>query len=168
MAWLLWLLWGHPHDRFVPMDVAAVIPTADGPTVVLTDAGQGRLVPVPVAPGEAVSIRAEIEDIHASREAADRLADVLDVTRTPLQEVRLDGYRDGHVLATVVIGPAGHGVSIDAPAAAAIALAVAANAPILVEDRVISLVGWPRTDEGRPIGVRLRRQRLRAAEAGPA
>jgi len=119
---------------FVEMFVATVMPTADGHTVVLVNPDEEVLLPVGVALPEAVTIYGRLEHKRAPRPLTHDLLDgVISSLGARIVRVQIDDLVDGAFIGTVILpGRTGGALSLDARAAAALAVALSAKAPIFV------------------------------------
>jgi uncharacterized protein len=127
-------------SELVPMHVADVRRAAAGARHVLLleedEGGDGRTLPIWVGPPEASAIAGLLERVELPRPGPyDFAAALLGATNTTVREVRISRLADAVFYADVVLAD---GTAIDARPSDAIALALTAQAPLLVEAGVLA------------------------------
>jgi RNA polymerase sigma factor (sigma-70 family) len=126
-------------SELVPMHVADVRRAAAGARHVLLleeDGGEGRRLPIWVGPPEAVAIAALLERVELPRPGPyDFAAALLGASGASVREVRISRLADAIFYADVVLDG---GTTIDARPSDAIALALTAGAPLLVDPDVLA------------------------------
>lgn len=135
-----------PAARFTPkgflqMFVAGVMPTPDGHTLVLVNPDEEVLLPVGVGLPEAVSIFGRLENKTAPRPMThDLLDNVVAALGAHVTRVQIDDLKDGVFIGTVFLQGKDKSaplIAIDARASDAVAVALAAHAPIFVAKNVV-------------------------------
>jgi bifunctional DNase/RNase len=108
------------------------------PVIVLKGATQDATLTFPVGLGEANAIQLRLEDIPTPRPMThDLLKTIMDKAGITLERVVITDQRDGTYYASVELTHAGQAMIIDSRPSDAIALALRANAPILVDSGVL-------------------------------
>ena len=125
-------------DTLVPMHVADVRRAGGGARHVLlleADGEDRRTLPIWVGPPEASAIAGLLEGVELPRPGPyDFAAALLGATGAAVREVRINRLAEGVFYADVVLGD---GATIDARPSDAIALALTAGAPLLVDAAVL-------------------------------
>lgn len=134
---------------FVQMFVAGVMPTDDGHTMVLVNPDLEVLLPVGVGLPEAVSIYGRLENKIAPRPMTHDLLDhVVTALGAVVVRVQIDDLKDGAFIGTVFLrGKDGKDIApLDARASDAVAVALAAQAPIFVARPVVDRAALTKDD----------------------
>jgi hypothetical protein len=115
-----------------------VDPITNMPIVILKDKGGDRVLPIWVGIFEANAIALQIENIATPRPMThDLLRNVITDLEGQVDRVVVCDLKDNTFYAIIHLTVKGERVAIDARPSDAIALALRAQAPIFVEDRVI-------------------------------
>ena len=134
---------------FVQMFVAGVMPTDDGHTMMLVNPDLQVLLPVGVGLPEAVSIYGRLENKTAPRPMTHDLLDhVVTALGAVVVRVQIDDLKDGAFIGTVFLrGKDGKDIApLDARASDAVAVALAAQAPIFVARPVVDRAALTKDD----------------------
>jgi uncharacterized protein len=115
-----------------------VDPITNMPIVILRDKEGERVLPIWVGVFEANAIALQIENVTTPRPMThDLLRNVIRDLQGDIQKIVISDLRDNTFYAVIYLAVNGAPVAIDARPSDAIALALRAQAPIFVEDRVI-------------------------------
>jgi bifunctional DNase/RNase len=115
-----------------------VDPITNMPIVILRDKDGQRVLPIWVGVFEANAIALQMENVTTPRPMThDLLKNVICDLKADIQKVVVSDLRDNTFYALIYLVVNGEPVAIDARPSDAIALALRAQAPIFVEDRVI-------------------------------
>jgi len=115
-----------------------VDPITNMPIIILRDKTGDRVLPIWVGIFEANAIALQMENITTPRPMThDLLKNVVEELKGAVQKVVVSELRDNTFYALVYVETAGDLLAIDARPSDAIALALRARAPILVEETVI-------------------------------
>ena len=115
-----------------------VDPITNMPIIILRDKTGDRVLPIWVGIFEANAIALQMENITTPRPMThDLLKNVVEELKGAVQKVVVSELRDNTFYALVYVETAGDLLAIDARPSDAIALALRARAPILVEEAVI-------------------------------
>ncbi len=113
---------------------------ADMQIIELTETGGERKFPIVIGLPEAFAIDRRIKGVQIPRpQTHDLLANVVRALGATLKEIRITHVESGTFYAQLVLMQDGQEVVVDSRPSDAIALGVADNASILVEDEVLSL-----------------------------
>jgi bifunctional DNase/RNase len=113
-------------------------PVTNSPIIILKDKASERVLPIWINAFEASAISTQIENITPVRPMThDLLRNVISDLEGRVDRVIVSDLRDNTFYATVQLTVRGDTVAIDARPSDAIALALRAAAPILVEERVL-------------------------------
>jgi bifunctional DNase/RNase len=113
-------------------------PITNSPIVILKDKGGERVLPIWINPFEASAISMQLENVTPPRPMThDLLRNVIADLDGTVDRVVVSDLQDNTFYALVHVTVRGHRVAIDARPSDAIALALRAAAPILVEEKVI-------------------------------
>jgi bifunctional DNase/RNase len=116
-----------------------VDPVTNMPIVILRDAQDKRVLPIWVGVFEANAIALQIENVHTPRPMThDLLRNVIDDLQAKVSRVVVCDVKDNTFYALIHLDTPTGVVAIDARPSDAIALALRARAPILVEEHVIA------------------------------
>jgi len=127
--------------------------TGDHQVIVLKEAGGGRVFPIVIGFFEAAAIDRRIKGHVMPRPMThDLLGSVIEAMGGRLRKVVITDLKDHTFFASLVIERNGSEVLVDARPSDAIALAVAGNTPIYVENHVLDEVAGP-TGPGGSLGV---------------
>jgi len=113
-------------------------PVTNSPIVILKDKGGDRVLPIWINPFEASAISSQIENVTPARPMThDLLRNVIADLDGKVDRVIVSDLKENTFFATVQLTVRGELVAVDARPSDAIALALRAAAPILVEERVM-------------------------------
>ena len=115
-----------------------VDPITNMPIIILRDKDGQRVLPIWVGVFEANAIALQMENVTTPRPMThDLLKNVIADLKADIQKIVVSDLRDNTFYALIYLVVNGEPVAIDARPSDAIALALRAQAPIYVEDRVI-------------------------------
>ena len=115
-----------------------VDPITNMPIIILRDKDGQRVLPIWVGVFEANAIALQMENVTTPRPMThDLLKNVISDLKADIQKIVVSDLRDNTFYALIYLVVNGEPVAIDARPSDAIALALRAQAPIYVEDRVI-------------------------------
>jgi len=115
-----------------------VDPITNMPIVVLRDEEGQRVLPIWVGVFEANAIALQIENVTTPRPMThDLLRNVIHDLKADIQKIVVSDLKENTFYALIYLTVNGEALAIDARPSDAIALALRAQAPIFVEDRVI-------------------------------
>ena len=115
-----------------------VDPITNMPIIILRDKDGQRVLPIWVGVFEANAIALQMENISTPRPMThDLLKNVIADLKADIQKIVVSDLRENTFYALIYLVVNGEPVAIDARPSDAIALALRAQAPIFVEDRVI-------------------------------
>ena len=115
-----------------------VDPITNMPIVILRDKDGHKVLPIWVGVFEANAIALQIENVTTPRPMThDLLKNVICDLKADIQKIVVSDLRENTFYALIYLVVNGEPVAIDARPSDAIALALRAQAPIFVEDRVI-------------------------------
>ena len=133
-----------------------VDPITNMPIIILRDKDGQRVLPIWVGVFEANAIALQMENVTTPRPMThDLLKNVISDLKADIQKIVVSDLRENTFYALIYLLVNGEPVAIDARPSDAIALALRAQAPIFVEDRVI--------DNAKTGRLRARQGELRAA-----
>ncbi len=115
-----------------------VDPITNMPIIILRDKDGQRVLPIWVGVFEANAIALQMENVSTPRPMThDLLKNVISDLKADIQKIVVSDLRENTFYALIYLLVNGEPVAIDARPSDAIALALRAQAPIFVEDRVI-------------------------------
>ena len=115
-----------------------VDPITNMPIIILRDKDGQRVLPIWVGVFEATAIALQMENVATPRPMThDLLKNVICDLKADIQKIVVSDLRENTFYALIYLVVNGEPVAIDARPSDAIALALRAQAPIFVEDRVI-------------------------------
>ena len=115
-----------------------VDPITNMPIIILRDKDGQRVLPIWVGVFEANAIALQMENVTTPRPMThDLLKNVISDLKADIQKIVVSDLRENTFYALIYLMVNGEPVAIDARPSDAIALALRAQAPIFVEDRVI-------------------------------
>jgi bifunctional DNase/RNase len=115
-----------------------VDPITNMPIIILRDRDGQRVLPIWVGVFEANAIALQMENVTTPRPMThDLLKNVISDLKADIQKIVVSDLRDNTFYALIYLVVNGEPVAVDARPSDAIALALRAQAPIYVEDRVI-------------------------------
>jgi uncharacterized protein len=126
------------------VEVVAVIPDQDTqqPVVLLEGKRDKRHVPIAIGVTEAMAIAVPLQGVKPPRPLThDLVLSVLGRVKVTLNRVVITDLRDDVYYATLHLDSAGGEIVLDSRPSDAIALALRAKAPVLVEERVFEKAG---------------------------
>jgi len=113
-------------------------PVTNTPIVILKDFQEKKAIPIWIGIFEASAIATELEKIKFSRPMThDLLRDMLSVLDAIVTRIEINDVRNNTFYANIILTREDHDYIVDARPSDAIALALRANAPIFVHDKVI-------------------------------
>jgi len=122
-------------------------PVSNMPIVVLKDAAGASVLPIWVGIFEANAIAMELESVPSPRPMThDLLKNVIDSLEFRVDRIEITDLRENTFYALIHLVHDGRRVSIDARPSDAMALALRAGAPILVEQAVLDKSSNPTAD----------------------
>ncbi len=117
----------------------ALDPITNMPIVILKDPEDRRALPIWVGIFEANAIALELEKVSTPRPMThDLLKNILEGLGITVQQVIVNDLKENTFYATIELNHNGSVVTIDSRPSDAIALALRANAPIFVTEKVVS------------------------------
>jgi|SRR4051812_3163886 RNA polymerase sigma factor (sigma-70 family) len=132
------------EPEMVPMRIADVR-AGDGHVVVLEEPGGTRRLPIWIGAAEATALAMRLDDVELPRPGTyDLTGELLRASGTSVQKVRIVRLTDRTFYAEIVLAG---GAAVDARPSDALNLALVADAPILVDERVIAAAAA--SDHGR-------------------
>jgi uncharacterized protein len=115
-----------------------VDPITNMPIIILRDKDGQRVLPIWVGVFEANAIALQMENVTTPRPMThDLLKNVICDLKADIQKIVVSDLRENTFYALIYLSVNGEPVAVDARPSDAIALALRAQAPIFVEDRVI-------------------------------
>ena len=131
--------------------VAVVLdPTTNTPTVVLEGKRDGRHLAMAIGPAEATGIAVPLQGVTPPRPLThDLFLTLFGRLNVTVTRVVITDLRDNIFYALLHLSSAGTPMTLDSRPSDAIALAIRAKVPVLVEDRVFEKAGRPAAG-GRP------------------
>ncbi|HDN80618.1 MAG: bifunctional nuclease family protein [Chloroflexi bacterium] len=119
--------------------------------IVLKEVGAERYLPIWIGPFEADAIAIHLQGVHVARPLThDLLKSVIQGLGARISYVVVDDLRNDTFYARIILDVDGHKVEIDSRPSDAIALAVRAEVPIYVEDKVMEQAAIT-PEEGIPV-----------------
>ena len=119
-------------------------PRTGSPVVVLQTRDGARLLPIWIGTAEAQAIAMEMQRVTPPRPMThDLVKRILDTTGIALQRVRISALKEQTFFATLVFDRGGHEVEVDGRPSDAIALALRAACPILVNPALLQAASAP-------------------------
>ncbi|MDI6776403.1 MAG: bifunctional nuclease family protein [Syntrophales bacterium] len=113
-------------------------PITNTPIVILKDLHDRKAVPIWIGIFEASAIAMELEKVNFSRPMThDLLNDVLETLDVSVTKIEINDIRNNTFFANIYLIKDGSEFIVDSRPSDAIALALRANAPIFVDDKVI-------------------------------
>jgi bifunctional DNase/RNase len=113
-------------------------PLTNTPIVILKDMQEKKAIPIWIGLFEASAIATELEKISFSRPMThDLLTDILRVVGVEVIKIEINDLRNNTFFANIYLVKDGKSLVIDSRPSDAIAVALRANAPIFVDDKVI-------------------------------
>jgi uncharacterized protein len=117
----------------------ALDPITNMPIIILKDAEDRKALPIWVGIFEANAIALELEKIATPRPMThDLIKNILEHLGATVQQVIINDLRDNTFYAIIEISINGNRIAIDSRPSDAIAIALRVNAPIFVDEAVIS------------------------------
>ena len=127
----------------VPVILSRIIisETSEQQIIVLKEAGGERAFPIVIGITEALAIDRRLKGIAPPRPLThDLVANVLDALSAKLEKIVITDLREGTFFAELTISKDGQTFRVDSRPSDAIALGVANDVPILVEEHVLNEV----------------------------
>lgn len=127
----------------VRMDLAQIIisETRDQQLIVLRERSGARILPIVIGLTEALAIDRRVKGMRLQRPMThDLLANAIDALSAELEKIVINNLQDHTFYAKLVIRAHGELVEVDSRPSDAIALGVATDVPIYVEDHVLNEV----------------------------
>ena len=124
----------------VSVDLSRIIisDTADQQVIVLKESDGERSFPIVIGMTEAYAIDRRLKGIPSPRPMThDLLANVVDSLDGSLEKIVINDLREGTFFAVLYLRRNGELIEVDSRPSDAIALGVASDTPIFVEDRVL-------------------------------
>jgi bifunctional DNase/RNase len=117
----------------------ALDPITNMPIIILKDAEDRKALPIWVGIFEANAIALELEKIATPRPMThDLIKNILDHLGATVQQVTINDLKDNTFYAIIEISVNGGRIAVDSRPSDAIAIALRVNAPIFVDEAVIS------------------------------
>ncbi len=124
--------------RRVVVDKLGIDMLTHDPVVILKDVEGKRYLPIMIGPFEATAIALALEGASMPRPLShDLMKSIIDNLKAKILRVIIHDIRDNTFFAKIVLGNDGDVIEIDARPSDSIALALRANAPIFVSERII-------------------------------
>lgn len=127
----------------VRMDLARIVirEQGDSQIIILREREGDRTFPILIGLNEAIAIDRRVKGIETSRPLThDLMAKIIDQLDGKLEKVLVNDLKEHTFYATLVIRRNGDIISVDARPSDAIALGVANNTPLFVDDEVLRTV----------------------------
>jgi bifunctional DNase/RNase len=127
----------------VRMDLAQIVisETRDQQLIVLRERNGERVLPIVIGLSEALAIDRRVKGVQLQRPMThDLLANVIDSLSAELEKIVVNDLQDHTFYAKLVIRRQGELIEVDSRPSDAIALGVAGEVPIYVEDHVLKEV----------------------------
>jgi bifunctional DNase/RNase len=127
----------------VRMDLAQIVisETRDQQLIVLRERNGERVLPIVIGLSEALAIDRRVKGVQLQRPMThDLLANVIDSLSAELEKIVVNDLQDHTFYAKLVIRRQGEFIEVDSRPSDAIALGVASEVPIYVEDHVLKEV----------------------------
>lgn len=124
----------------VRMDLAQIVisETRDTQIIVLRERDGNRSLPIVIGLTEALAIDRRVKGVQLQRPLThDLLANVIESLSAELEKIVINDLQDHTFYAKLVIRQAGELIEVDSRPSDAIALGVASEVPIYVEDHVL-------------------------------
>jgi len=113
-------------------------PLTNTPIVILKDMQEKKAIPIWIGLFEASAIATELEKISFSRPMThDLLTDILKVLEVEVIKIEINDLRNNTFFANIYLARNDKNIVIDSRPSDAIAIALRANAPIFVDEKVI-------------------------------
>jgi bifunctional DNase/RNase len=113
-------------------------PLTNTPIVILKDMQEKKAIPIWIGLFEASAIATELEKISFSRPMThDLFTDILRILEVEVTKIEISDLRNNTFFANIYLVREGKSLVIDSRPSDAIAIALRANAPIFVDDKVI-------------------------------
>jgi len=113
-------------------------PITNTPIIILKDLEEKKAIPIWIGLFEASAIATEMEKITFSRPMThDLLNNILKVLNAEVTRIEINDLRNNTFFANIHLFNDGHSFIVDSRPSDALALALRANAPIFVDDKVI-------------------------------
>jgi len=113
-------------------------PLTNTPIVIMKDMQEKKAIPIWIGLFEASAIATELEKITFSRPMThDLVMDILRVLEVEVIKIEINDLRNNTFFANIYLIKDGKNLVIDSRPSDAIAIALRANAPIFVDDKVI-------------------------------
>lgn len=113
-------------------------PITNTPIVILKDFEEKKAIPIWIGIFEASAIATELENIKFSRPMThDLLCNMMNVLEAMVTRIEINDVRNNTFYANIILTRDGRDYSVDSRPSDAIALALRANAPIFVHEKVI-------------------------------
>lgn len=128
----------------VRMELARIVinETSDQQIIILREQAGGRQFPIVIGINEASAIERRVKSIQTPRPLThDLLANVIRELSGELEKIVIHDLRDHTFFAKLVVRQSGQLLEIDSRPSDAIALGVASDTPIYVEEAVLRQVG---------------------------
>src|SRR5574337_396746 len=124
----------------IRMDLAQIVisETRDHQLIVLRERSGSRTLPIVIGLTEALAIDRRVKGVQLQRPLThDLLANVIEQLSAELEKIVINDLQDHTFYAKLVIRQHGEVLEVDSRPSDAIALGVASEVPIYVEDRVL-------------------------------
>ncbi|MBU0638831.1 MAG: bifunctional nuclease family protein [Planctomycetes bacterium] len=124
----------------IRMDLAQIVisETHDSQVIVLRERNGTRTLPIVIGLTEALAIDRRVKGVQLQRPMThDLLANVIDGLSAELEKIVVNDLKDSTFYAKLVIRQQGELLEVDSRPSDAIALGVASEVPIYVEDHVL-------------------------------
>jgi len=123
--------------RQVKVDKLGIDLLTHDPVVILKDVEAARYLPILIGPFEATAIAIALEGTEVPRPLShDLMRNILEELGATLERVVIHDIRDGTFFATLVLNANGEIREVDSRPSDSIALALRANAPIYVTEKI--------------------------------
>lgn len=127
----------------IRVDLATIVisETRDHQLIVLRERNGLRRLPIVIGLTEALAIDRRVKGVHLSRPMThDLLANVIEQLSAELEKIVINDLQDSTFYAKLIVRQQDRIIEVDSRPSDAIALGVASEAPIYVEDHVLNEV----------------------------
>jgi len=116
----------------------AIDPTTNTPIVILKNLEEKKAIPIWIGLFEASAIATELEKISFSRPMThDLVNEILKILDVGITKIVINDLRNNTFFAVIHLVKNGENITVDSRPSDAIALALRANAPIFVDEKVV-------------------------------
>lgn len=132
-------------ENLIPLSVASLTPSNLGSNsyILLLKSNENNKIvfPIVIGPSEAQTISVFLENIEIPRPlTAQLLLSVLNIHQTTFEKVTISGFKDGIFYSTIYLKNEKGCFTIDSRPSDSIALAIKANVPIYIEEKLLQSI----------------------------